>query len=169
MTARLIELLARARSLLCGLPSDEAEDRIVALVAELEGRLQENEAVVAGCFVEVPEDGDRLVICQLWTESEKEDSWGVTQRPDGYSLHSSAGEHLAHVHLHWSSRDTRPEAPVPALYSFPDGHPYLARVPEELYERVVKYKSLRFSNSTQSGRRQPPHPFTGNKEERAHG
>jgi hypothetical protein len=169
MTKRADELLAQARSLLCGLPSDEAEDRLVAFVAELEGRLREEDTDVgAPAPIVFPRNVERLVICQLWTESEKEPDWGVTQRPDGFSLHIDVGAHLAHVQLHWSSRDTRPEAPVPALYSFPDGPPYLARVGQELYERVVRHRSLRFSSATQSGCRQPPPPYNEHEEEMAH-
>lgn len=89
------------------------------------------------------------VICQLWEESEREPGWGVTIRPDGFSLHKSR-EHLdAFLKAHWANYPKE----VPDFYIRPCGTPFLAKLRSDskLYQRLLKSrkKGIRLDNEAQ--------------------
>lgn len=158
-------LLRRAGKLLECLPDDEAEDRLVDFIAELELRIEEDrcafdpEALIPSGPME-----EASVICQVWYSSEKEPGWGVTQRPDGYSLHKNRDEWRAYMTANWGNRDR--SAQVPAIYSAPHGSPYVAEVVGAVYIRVLAEGSIR----VMPGRlRADPPPMWNPHKEQAHG
>jgi hypothetical protein len=77
------------------------------------------------------------VICQEWEESENEPGWGVTVRPDGFSLHKSEEDRQAFIKAYW---DKCPSGPAPASYSRPSGQPYFVnlRSNSKLYQALLK-------------------------------
>jgi hypothetical protein len=77
-----------------------------------------------------------VVICQPWMESEREPGWGVTQRPDGYSLHLTPGDHAEYVRRHWAKY---PDGPAPNYYTGPvAGAHYETVAGDDTYRRLVR-------------------------------
>lgn len=89
-------------------------------------------------------EGNILVICQKWEESEA--GWGT--RPDGYSLHLSL-EHLKqYIAEYWEKMPDE----VPDEYCRPGGAPYECEIDSETYLKLKASKNgLRFWDT-------PPYP-----------
>lgn len=92
-----------------------------------------------------------FALVQVWWESESEPGWGVTQRPDGYSIHLSAEARERYLHRRAPSGRRK----VPSYYAAPRGEPYLVELSAE------DYAALR-AHPDPDGMRvhaQPPEPF----------
>jgi (p)ppGpp synthase/HD superfamily hydrolase len=98
-------------------------------------------------------NSSRSVVCQKWEESEYEEGWGVSVRPDGYSLHLSLGDAEKFIKKYW---DGMPNA-TPDCYDRPSGTPYSCSVDEKTFEEVKQS-----TDNGKFGKRFPgEHPIGG--------
>jgi hypothetical protein len=81
-----------------------------------------------------PSGEPRYVLVQEWEESEA--GWGV--RPDGYTMHATKAAMDRYVAAYWARMPPRDaKGRPPDCYSRESGKPYMVRVAEEIYQRVL--------------------------------
>lgn len=107
----------------CGKPAiiGKADGRILPLCPEHTPRDAEDADAAKDA------DGIRLLL-QQWEESEREEGWGVTVRPDGYSVHRTPAAWEAYMQTCWEGMPDKTGGRAPDIYSRPSGEPVAATV-----------------------------------------
>ena len=79
----------------------------------------------------------KTLLLQNWTEYEREEGWGATQRPDGISLHFDTDDYKEYVKRHWAKY---PDSHVPDYYTAPNPYndPKRVQVTDELFTEVMQ-------------------------------
>ena len=76
------------------------------------------------------------IVVQEWEESEREPGWGVTVRPDGYSLHANF-EGCSRFRAEFRERQrARLGEEVPSSYRREAGEPFTIKVSERIMQEV---------------------------------
>lgn len=93
------------------------------------------------------QDGVPLLL-QQWEESEREEGWGVTVRPDGFSVHRTPAALDAYLKDYWQAMPDKEGGRAPDLYSRPSGDPVAVTVAPNhpLMEALAGKDSLRLTS-----------------------
>lgn len=85
------------------------------------------------------------LIIQQWEESEREEGWGCTVRPDGFSIHRSPEALLAFIQGYWDAMPDKKNGKAPDLYSRPVGEPLVVKLAAShtLVQSLMKQESQR--------------------------
>lgn len=71
------------------------------------------------------------VICQDWTEFEREEGWGCDQHYDGISIHLNQQAYSQYMDENWNNRDM---TKVPDYYVAPTGDTYKINIGAKLFD-----------------------------------
>lgn len=82
-----------------------------------------------------------VVICQEWEETENEPGWGVSVRPDGFSLHLSQ-EHRTAFIKEFNAKQSKSVGG----WSRAEGQPYYVklRINSKMYKELMAAKNGKF-------------------------